>query len=402
MALQIPSFRIPSRQLVPSAAGLGEGIGQFIGGIREERKLEQQKTEQQQRETEQQRKLTEASQLSQIISEGDPERRTALLSSFAERAQPQFKDELSQFSQLPFEQQDAIGRASLTEDGFERLIPKAEKGDQFTLGPGQKRFTQAGKEIAAVGEESEQEKIIPQTLLEGLSPGLAEKASAAFTAAGGGTDGLKAVTTIVDKGTEQERRANSPALLGESFPQASTAELNQLQGVMDSAKTTESGLKEAGKVREAQRRDKKAKVFQSRSIALIDKILENPELDDVVGGIEGRRGGAGDTSLIPALLSDQESNAIADIEEAQNILTADNMNLMAGVLSESDIKILANLAGGALNRTRGEERFRADLIKLRDKLSAQQVSTIDDRGAGAANGGAKQTIRFDAQGNIIQ
>ncbi len=400
MALQIPTFRIPSRQLVPSSAGLSEGIGQFIGGIREERKLDQQKTEQQQRETEQQRKLTEASQLSQIISEGDPERRTALLSSFAARAQPQFKEELSQFGQLPFDQQGSIGRASLIEDGFENLIPKAEKGEQFTLAPGQVRFTGTGEEIAAVGAESEQERIIPPSLLEGLSSGLADKASAAFTAAGGGSDGLKAVTTVVDKGTEQERRANSPALLSESFPQASTAELNQLQGVMDSAKTTESGLKEASKVRDTQRRLKKAKVFQSRALGLINKILENPELNDVIGGIEGRRGGKGDESLIPVFFSDQESNAIADIEEAQNILTADNMDLMSGILSESDLALLKTLAGGALNRTRGEDRFRTDLTKLRDKLSSQQVSTIDDRGT--SGGVSKQTIRFDAQGNIIQ
>ena len=42
---------------------------------------------------------------------------------------------------------------------------------------------------------------------------------------------------------------------------------------------------------------------------------------------------------------------------------------MSGVLSESDISIIRNLAAGGLIRTRSDKRFRADLEELRTKLS---------------------------------
>ena len=52
---------------------------------------------------------------------------------------------------------------------------------------------------------------------------------------------------------------------------------------------------------------------------------------------------------------------------------------MTGVLSESDIKILKNLSGGALNRQRTEGRFRKDVKELRDKLSSVAVVTVDEQ-----------------------
>ena len=254
--------------------------------------------------------------------------------------------------------------------------PAQAKG--FTLSPGQQRFGASGELIAevapaAVGRATTPEqKVIPQVLLTGLSPDVAEQGAAAFTAAGGGKDGLSAFQKIVDKGTEQQRRLASPQILKSSFPKASPAETVQLQAVMDAAKTTEAGLKAAGKVREEQRRNVKAKGFQIRAVELLTSILANDELDDVLGSIEG---------AIDIRFQDSESELIADIEEAGNILTADNLSLMSGVLSESDIKILKNLAGGGLIRTRSLKRFTDDVTKLRDKLSSQQVVTVDDQEA---------------------
>lgn len=241
---------------------------------------------------------------------------------------------------------------------------------------------------------------IPQELLSGLSPDLARKGAAAFTAAGGGKDGFAAFQKIVDTGSEQERRIASPQILSSSFPQASLAEMTQLQSAMDSAKTTESGLKVAAKVRDEQKRTKKAQAFQTRAVALLDKIIVNPELGDVVGSIEG---------AIDFRLQDSESELIADIGETQNILTAENMDLMTGVLSESDIALLKNLASGALNRKRSLARFTRDATKMRDKLQSQLVVTIDEqetarnqvRGGAQAPPSGRQGGRLmtDAQGN---
>lgn len=257
--------------------------------------------------------------------------------------------------------------------GFLRPERQATQPQGFTLRAGETRFGPSGEVIAGVAPEAAEvatQAEIPQVLTEGLDPELASRGAAAFSAAGGGKDGLKAFQSIVDKGTEQQRRAASPQILKSSFPNASEAESVQLQSAMDAAKTTEAGLKAAGKVREEQRRLVKAKGFQQRAVDLLSGILGNDELGDVLGSIEG---------AIDIRLQDSESELIADIEEAGNILTSDNLNLMSGVLSESDIKILKNLAGGALTRTRSEDRFRADVEKLRDKLASKLVTTADDQ-----------------------
>jgi hypothetical protein len=248
------------------------------------------------------------------------------------------------------------------------ITPKAEAG--FTLGQDEVRFDASGREVArGVPKPQAVTAPIPQVLLEGLTPVVANKGAAAYLAAGSGKDGMIAFTRVVDNATEQERRIASPKLLKQSFPQATAAESRQLQAAMDAARNTEQGLADAGKVRADQRRLKKAKVFQDRAVKLIDRVLGNPELGDVLGSIEGS---------FDFRLQDSESELISDIEEAGNILTADNLDLMTGVLSETDIKIIANLSGGALNRKRSEARFRKDATILRDKLSSQKVLTVDD------------------------
>jgi len=201
-------------------------------------------------------------------------------------------------------------------------------------------------------------------LTTGVSEELASKASAAFELSGGGDKGVKAAIKVIDTGTEQEKLKTAPLKLKTSYPNATPEEMTQLENVMSTAKTAESGFKEAGKLREKQRKTTKGLAFKDRAVALLDKILNNSETEDVTGSVEG-----GGSIFANFLLSDGESDAIADIEEAQDILTADNLSIMSGVLSETDIKIIANLAGGALNRSRGDERFRKEVSGLRGKLA---------------------------------
>lgn len=96
-------------------------------------------------------------------------------------------------------------------------------------------------------------------------------------------------------------------------------------------------------------------------IDLIDKILNNPELDDVLGKIDG--------AYSLRLFAQNEVNAIADIEELQSILTSDVMDLMSGVLSESDMSLLRTIAAGGLNRRRDEKEFISRLKQVRATLS---------------------------------
>ncbi len=234
--------------------------------------------------------------------------------------------------------------------------------------------SQTNVNVGAGGESTP--VVTPPVLLQGLPPEVGEKLDAVYVAAGGGKDGIDAMNKMTDKLSEQDRRASSANILADSFPNATPDEMTQLTSVMDAAENTEAGLTRAREVREDQRRVKKGKQFQDRAVSLLNKIISNPQLNDVLGSIEG--------SIDTRLLSDTEAELIADIEEAGNILTADNLNLMTGVLSETDIGILKSIAGGGLNRKRSEKRFTSDVQAMIDKLSA---------GSGQSEG-AQQVGRF--------
>ena len=156
-------------------------------------------------------------------------------------------------------------------------------------------------------------------------------------------------------------------MLDASFPNANPEERAALEAAVDGAKTVESGMKMATKIRDNQRRTVKATGFRDKASSLMLKILSSPDIGDVTGSLEG--------AYDSRWFSDDEATLIADIEEAGDILTADNLDLMTGVLSESDIKLLRNLASGGLNRRRSEERFKADVTQLYEKLSGKSYSS---------------------------
>lgn len=274
------------------------------------------------------------------------------------------------------------------------------KEEGFTLGKGQTRYDAKGNLIAS-GQPDEEtevdraqaekylaeaEKLRTETnaigsqsddltpLLVNMSPGLAEKASSAYQLAGGGKDGVKALMAVAEQGSEMERRELAPAILKNRFKDATPEELTQLQAAVDSAKDTESGFKAAAEVREKQRNLKKYDDYRTRATGLIDRILNNDELEDVLGSFEGTG---------EAWVSDKEAQAIADIEELSNILTADNLDLMKGVLSNSDIQMLKSISSGATNRKKGEKQFAQDMAYLKNKLlsvngSVNGQGEIDD------------------------
>ena len=272
------------------------------------------------------------------------------------------------------------------------IASSAPKAEAFTLAPGERRIQ--GGRIVAEGAPLQQ-TVIPPQLLTGLPDQVAGKASAAYSAAGGGKDGIAAYGKIVDQAGETERRKASPKLIQQSFPDASNAERIQLQSAMDAAKTTDEGLKNAGTIRGQQRQMKKAKVFQKQAVSLLTSIIENPQLPDVTGSIEG----AYDTRLF----SDSESGLIADIQESVAILTSDNMDLMSGVLSESDLALLKNLSSGALDRKRPASEVIKRATELRNRLDAAIIQTPEERSGATVDappsGRKGGVLNTDASGN---
>lgn len=214
---------------------------------------------------------------------------------------------------------------------------------------------------------------IPDVLINNLPEAVAIKVAAAYEAVGGGRDGMKAANEMKGIAQEDVKLEQLPSTLNSLFPNASQAERVELDAAVAGATNASDAIASATTVRTEQRRMKKAKTFQDRAITLLDNIIANPSINEVVGGIEG--------GSLFYRVDQEESDLIADIEEAQNILTADNMDLMTGVLSESDIAILRNLSSGALNRKRGEARFLKDATALRERLGGSVVRTEAPPGA---------------------
>ena len=235
----------------------------------------------------------------------------------------------------------------------------------------------SGEVVKVLGSKDKQ--ITPDAAIAALPANQRDAALEAFTVAGGGEKGLSAIADSVSTQKNQAQWNDVPSILDSNFPNATEAEREQLETTMSVASDVETGLKNATKIRAEQRRLKKVQVVQSRAVELLTRISKSADLGDVTGSIEG----AYDTRLF----SDDESELIADIDEVTNILTSENLDMMTGVLSESDMKIIRQVSAGALIRTRAKETFLADITNLQTALSNNLVQTVDDTYAPKDDGG---------------
>lgn len=93
---------------------------------------------------------------------------------------------------------------------------------------------------------------------------------------------------------------------------------------------------------------------------LIDEILQDEDaIRSAVGPV---------SSQLPTVFS-STAEAENKIRRLRNLATAGNLKLMSGVLSESDIQILADLAGGQYDLTRGDEMFINDLKRAQQSMN---------------------------------
>ena len=230
--------------------------------------------------------------------------------------------------------------------------------------------------LASNRESAEPELTTPEVLLTGFDGEERATANALFVAAGGGTAGIEQIQTLRDKGAEAALQQQAPQALKKSYPNASPAEMAQLQAAIDNAPSVAEGMQKAGEVRAEQRRLDKAKGYQDRAVSLLQRIVDHPELNDVTGSMEG--GFLGD---VFSFFDQDNSDLIADIDEATSILTTDNMDLMTGVLSESDIQLLKELSAGGLSRKRGLKQFKSDVSLIIAKLGSVPVQTVDEQTA---------------------
>jgi hypothetical protein len=75
----------------------------------------------------------------------------------------------------------------------------------------------------------------------------------------------------------------------------------------------------------------------------------------------------GFSSAIPTIPGTRKADAVAQINSLKSLLTIENMGIMKGVLSDSDMKVIA-AASSALTPTMSEQQFRTELIKIAELM----------------------------------
>jgi hypothetical protein len=318
-------------------------------------------------------------QQAQNVSQQDVEAAKAMISGAY-----QLKGITDPAQKLQFlaERQRQFKEAGFNTAGIDDALNYARVGDWDTLSAKTDELISLGDQMKFGPQKTETSSdtdslVLPSSVTDGLSDSEKLAAQGAFEAAGGGKDGLKAARIAASDVGERSQKANAPELVQSLFPKATGDQKEQLSKVIQSAKSLESGIKAAKEMRAGQRQESKALQFKDKAISLLKRIKSSDQIGDVVGSLEG---------AYDWRLSDSESELIADITEASNILTAENLDLMSGVLSESDLALLKNISGGSLNRKRSEESFRRDLDSLINTLSkasgADLPEEVQNIGAG--------------------
>ena len=93
-----------------------------------------------------------------------------------------------------------------------------------------------------------------------------------------------------------------------------------------------------------------------------------PEYEGNISGVRANRGGF--SSALPNF-SNSAVDAEADLTTLSNLLTTENLGLLKGVLSDTDMKVLASIGSGELQGS--DKKALAALRKMRTALGSQVV-----------------------------
>jgi len=251
-------------------------------------------------------------------------------------------------------------------------------------------------------EQSRLDRTIPPSLLRDLSPSMQAEAQEVWSSLGGGSASMTAYNALLKTDRERGRRGSLDQTLSTVFPSATNDELGQLRAIVDQAEDVETGMALATTTREQQKTNKKGREVQQNALIIAKRIRNNGDLNAVLGSKQG----ASQLGDLAHRNDPGETDAIVDIENLLNMLTADNLSMMTGVLSETDIQIIADVAGGGLNRLRSEGLFKADLDRIITSLSNSLIRSqgglvITGEETPMGQSGAPMRMLFDAEGNQI-
>jgi len=204
------------------------------------------------------------------------------------------------------------------------------------------------------------------------------------------SDVKSAARLAQDKELIALRSANDPirALSGQIAAQRlETAKLQaqKLQGELDDRTreiTKENADKALGDAKQAE--------FTNEALVLTGDLLTE----------EGRKAvsaAAGPLGSRTPTLSDATADAEIKLNRLAAMMTKDNLDLLSGILSDTDMKLLRDISAGGLDLRGSDEGVIEELERIDDKLS---------KAAGLMGASNRETpshvLEFDAQGNLVQ
>lgn len=127
------------------------------------------------------------------------------------------------------------------------------------------------------------------------------------------------------------------------------------------------GTLQAVQMQEAQSKQQKGNMLKTEALRLVDELLADKDaIYSAAGPFD---------AMTPTFFSDAKDAEIK-LDTLANILTAENLDMMKGILSDTDIKILRSIQAGGLRLDRGDKQLIAELERMQKALqNAQQTQS---------------------------
>jgi len=256
-------------------------------------------------------------------------------------------DEAMQLLTTDPQQLTAVTRSVVEQGRNMGILQIPEQAEGFTLSEGQARFDAQGNPIAAVSKS-------PMTTIGkaryDLNQGSIDDDQ--FRMIVQKESGLKSPQEI-NQMVEIEKLK---AIAGRD-DEKRRMELQKLQNEIDQG---------AVKVEESQEKIEKGSQLKAKTLRLVNELMSDVDaLRSVVGPF--------DQSWLSPTLYDKSLRAQTKVNQLKSILTAENLGLMTGVLSETDLKVIAAIAGGGIDIEGSDDAMVEELTRMQTALVGQGV-----------------------------
>lgn len=271
------------------------------------------------------------------------------------------------------------------------LIEAPKAPEAYTLSPGQARF-EGGRQVASLPDNQRATQTTPYTDIAKLN---ADLRSGAISQGDYDTERAR-----MSQPTAEQRPPAPLTEIGRINRAVQTGEISQAQGdEMLNAAIQQQEIELAtgqAKVDETANRDQMILSEMTRLYDLSDSLLSNETgLSGATGPISARLPFVGGVASTRQSVSDFK----ADLEEFRNLLTMSNLGRMTGVLSESDIRLIASASSG-ISETASEERMREKITAIRQRIMPKLIDAGILSADGSGQAGNVPPIPSQYQGVI--